>query len=475
MPTANPNMTAVVHRTLEFVACPVGVYKALYAGASPTFLYESLQTDGEHGRYSFLGGAPLSVVVSRSGETTLQMDGFSRRVDTSFADACRSLLADLPPLPEIAPLSGGLVGFLAYDYARQLERIPDGNPDPLILPDAAMMAPGELVIFDRIERRCDVVLIGPSATQDRTSQIEAVIRRHVDMPMPPDDGEIATRPTRPERDVRASMTREQYEAAVITAKQHIRQGDIFQVVPSQRFSFDMPCESLTLYKALRITNPSPYMYFLDFDEFQIVGSSPEMVVQCNERRARIRPLAGTRPRGATPEDDARLETELRGDLKERAEHVMLVDLARNDLGRVCRYGTVQTSDLLDVERYAKVMHIVSNVEGELRPDCDTFDLVHAVFPAGTVSGAPKIRAMQIIDELENVRRGLYGGAIGYFAANGSVDLCLAIRTLVVADGAGHIQAGAGVVADSEPAAEYQETLNKAAGVLRALQVVESLR
>jgi anthranilate synthase component I len=478
MPAAFDTLTTVLHETLDIDTCPVAVYEALYAAARPAFLYESLQTDGERGRYSFLGGAPLAIATLHGDAATIKRDGERQPIDGPFADALRNLLADLPTLPDIAPLAGGLVGFFAYDYARRIERIPDNNPDTLGMPDALMMAPGELVVIDHIDKRTDILLVGPSATAARLAHIEASIREHADQPIlptPPNAAALDAPPrigTQPTDAIRASMTQAEYEAAVETAKEHIRRGDIFQVVPSQRFSFDMPCDSLTLYKALRITNPSPYMYFLDTDDYQIVGSSPEMVVQCTDRRARIRPLAGTRKRGRTHEEDAQLEAELRADLKERAEHIMLVDLARNDLGRVCAYGSVQTSELLDIERYARVMHIVSNVEGMLRPDCDAVDLIHAVFPAGTVSGAPKIRAMQIIDELESSRRGLYGGAIGYIGANGNVDLCLAIRTIVVKGGVGHIQAGAGVVADSDPTAEYNETLSKAAGVLRALQLVE---
>lgn len=478
MTTAFDTLTNVLHETLAIDTCPVAVYEALYAAARPAFLYESLQTDGERGRYSFLGGAPLAVATLHGDAATIERSGATQPIDGPFTDTLRKLLADLPALPDIAPLAGGLVGFFAYDYARRIEHIPDNNADPLGMPDAMMMAPGELVVIDHIDKRTDILLVGPSATAARLAHIEARIREHAHKPiLPTAPGARAFHAPppigmKPTDAIRASMTQAEYESAVEKAKDHIRRGDIFQVVPSQRFSFDMPCSALRLYKALRITNPSPYMYFLDTDNFQIVGSSPEMVVQCTDRRARIRPLAGTRKRGGTPEEDTRLEADLRADLKERAEHIMLVDLARNDLGRVCAYGSVQTSDLLDVERYARVMHIVSNVEGTLRPDCDAFDLIHAVFPAGTVSGAPKIRAMQIIDELENTRRGLYGGAIGYIGANGNVDLCLAIRTIVVKDGAGHIQAGAGVVADSDPTREYEETLNKAAGVLRALQLVE---
>lgn len=474
MPTSTSNRTTVLHRTLETDTCPVAVYESLYAGARPTFLYESLQTDGERGRYSFFGGMPLAIAQLRDGHTTIERDRAAQLADSGFADVCRQLLTQLLTLPDVAPLAGGLVGFLTYDYARQIERIPDANPDTLEMPDALMMAPGELVVIDHIEHRTDIILIGVLATKERAAEIESLVRQHADEPVVPITLAPHADNSPPVNAVRASMTKAEFEAAVEQAREYIRAGDIFQVVPSQRLSFDMPCEPLSLYKALRVTNPSPYMYFLDFDGFHVVGSSPEMVVQSANRRARIRPLAGTRPRGATPEADAQLETELRNDLKECAEHVMLVDLARNDLGRVCRFGSVKTSDLLDVERYAKVMHIVSNVEGTLRDDCDALDLVHAVFPAGTVSGAPKIRAMEIIDELETTRRGLYGGAIGYIGANGHIDLCLAIRTVVVVDGVGHVQAGAGVVADSNPAAEHQETLNKAAGVLRALNVVETM-
>ncbi|MCA9256724.1 MAG: chorismate-binding protein, partial [Phycisphaerales bacterium] len=382
-----------LHHTLDTDACPVAVYEALYDRAPETFLYESLQTDGERGRYSFLGGAPRAIALLADGVTTITRDGVNRTSELSFADACRALLGDLPALPEVAPFAGGLVGFLSYDYARQIERIPDANPDTLNLPDALMMAPGELVIIDHIERRTDILLSGASATQDRVDHIASLIRASADQPITP-EAAAPTGELDPAR-IRASMTRDDYEAAVVAAKAHIVAGDIFQIVPSQRFSVDLPCDALTLYRALRITNPSPYMYYLNFDAFQIVGSSPEMVVQCADRRARIRPLAGTRKRGQTPEEDAQLESDLRGDAKECAEHVMLVDLARNDLGRVCEFGGVTTSDLLDVERYARVMHIVSNVDGRIDKKHDALSALVAGFPAGTVSGAPKVRAMEI--------------------------------------------------------------------------------
>ncbi len=471
MTVANPIAEHVIHETYPIGdASPLAVYRSLYGDERATFLYESLQTDGTRGRYSFLGGRPMALVEINDSGVAIASNGESRIDRRPPNDVLRELLQTLPPLPSIEPLAGGLIGFFAYDYVNYLETLPSTNPDELNIPAARLMLPSELIVFDHQERTAQMVLIGAAANEARRDEILAALQRA--------DSETdaeANATTASEADdvnepsLRASMDRETYKVAVARAKEYIFAGDIFQTVISRRLSFDLAVPPVELYAGLRETNPSQYMYFLNFEDFQVLGSSPELLAEKRGNQARVRPLAGTRPRGGNAAADIELERELCADVKERAEHIMLVDLARNDLGRVCQFGTVQTSNLLEVERYARVMHLVSNVGGILRDDCDAFDLFDAAFPAGTVSGAPKIRAMEIIDELETRRRGLYAGAIGYISATGDMDMCIAIRNIVVRDGVGHIQAGAGIVADSDPEAEYQETLNKAGGMLRAIR------
>jgi anthranilate synthase component 1 len=374
------------------------------------------------------------------------------------------------------------VGYLSYDMVRHWEKLPDGNPDDLNLPDAYFCITDTLIVFDHVKHR--MILISnahvhddPEAAYERAVHQLDRLRQRLRGPQAsesaPDDAEEAAPAAPVSPEVRSNFTQPEFEAAVERCKEYIRAGDIFQVVLSQRFERGFTAPPFDLYRALRSVNPSPYMYYLQFGDLRIAGSSPEILVRLKEGEVCIRPIAGTRPRGATPEEDAALEKELLADPKERAEHIMLVDLGRNDVGRVSEYGSVHVDDLMNIERYSHVMHIVSNVRGRLKPGLDAFDVLRAAFPAGTLSGAPKIRAMQIIDEQETRRRGPYGGSVGYISFNGNLDAAITIRTMVIRGNTVYVQAGGGLVADSVPRNEYQETQNKARALLRAVELAEA--
>ncbi len=459
------------YRRLASRAAPLAVFEALYPDQPQAFLYESLEAHGGRGRYSFLGAHPRAILRASGRGISLEVNGRVHETEGDPLEALRRLNHLQEDAPPVAPFCGGAVGYLGYDTVRWTERIPAGNPDDLGAPEAHFLLPGEVICFDHRDKLVHVLLYREEGHEQRLAQIQAVLDASVRVEANLRDG--AEQPAEGDPlPLTSNMTRAQFEEMVRRAKEYILAGDIFQVVLSQRFSFPVRVPPVELYRALRITNPSPYMYYLRLGDLQIVGSSPEILVQKLGRKVVTRPLAGTRPRGATEEEDQALAAELQADEKERAEHVMLVDLGRNDLGRVCEYQSIELTDVLAIERHSKVMHLVSNVEGWLRPDCDAFDVFQAVFPAGTLSGAPKVRAMEIIEELEPVKRGVFGGAIGYFSVLGDLDLCIAIRTMVVRGDTGYIQAGAGIVADSHPASEYQETINKARGVLRAVQLAE---
>jgi anthranilate synthase component 1 len=451
-------------RQLKLKSFPITVYERLYQSEPYSFIYESLEEKDKRGRYSFIGARPFIIFKSK-GE----------KIEIIFKDNCylqrgnpietlRGLINQYKDYPLLVPFSGGAVGYVAYDVVRFFEKIPDNNSDPLNIPEIFFIFPGEIIIFDHKEEVIDIIVYSEGNSNRRIKELTEIIKT-----CPPEDITISlnlvTVPS-----FRSNFTQAAYYKIVNQAKEYIFAGDIFQVVLSQRFTFHLPTTPYNVFKSLRITNPSPYMYYLSLDGLFIAGSSPETLVKLQERQVTIRPLAGTRARGKTTEEDKRLQRELLNDEKEKAEHIMLVDLARNDIGRVCEPGSIKTTELLEIERYSKVMHIVSNVTGKLSKNCDAFDLLAATFPAGTVSGAPKIRAMEIIDQLEPVKRGIYAGAIGYFAFSGDMDMCIAIRTIVIKDKIGYIQTGAGIVADSEPAKEYQETLNKAIALKNALKL-----
>lgn len=470
-----------VYRTLlADLETPMSVYLKLERTGSHAFLLESVEGGEQVGRYSFLGVNPRSVVtvkegivhVTAHGETSTRMlDNGEDPLMAVRAEFGRYKPVRLEGLPRFV---GGAVGCLAYDAVRWFERLPTTATRELDVPDAAFMLVDTLVIFDHAKHQL-TILANAHNTGDVDAAYDDAVRRidgialalHQAVPEPPQADERV--PT----EMLSNHTREEYEAGVVKAKEYIAAGDAFQIVTSQRFYRRTSAPPLAIYRALRASNPSPYMFLLRFgSDFTLVGASPEVMVRLEDRTAMMRPIAGSRPRGANEAEDSRLEAELLADPKERAEHVMLVDLGRNDLGRVCEYGTVTVTRMMYVERYSAVMHIVSQVQGKLRADMDAFDLLRATFPAGTLSGAPKVRAMEIIEEIEGNRRGMYGGAVGYFSFDGSMDTCITIRSALVQGDHVYIQAGAGIVADSVPAHEYQETINKARALAVAIQRAE---
>ena len=481
----------VTRRLLADGETPVGVYRKL-AGGPGTFLLESAEQGVAWSRYSFVGVRSAATLIERDGRAAwLGEPPAGVPVDGDPVAALRATVAalaapdDLPP--DLPPLTGGMVGYLSYDLVRRFERLPSSAVDDLPLPELGMMLATDLVVLDHYDGSAILVanaVLDPDATDDqkRAAYHHAVGRLDamttaLSRPIPP---MISTVQRVPSGDVVSRTPAGDYQKAVEQAKEAIRAGECFQIVVAQRFERATDADPLDVYRVLRATNPSPYMYLLRFDDFDIVGSSPEAHLKVTTedggvRRALLHPIAGTRWRGATPEQDNALAAELLADPKERSEHVMLVDLGRNDLGRVCRPGTVEVPDFARIERYSHVMHIVSTVVGELRDDRTAFDALAATFPAGTLSGAPKVRAMEIIEELEPTRRGLYGGTVGYFGFAGDMDMAIAIRTALLRGGRAYVGAGGGIVADSDPAAEEQESRNKAAAVLAAIAAAETLR
>jgi len=450
---------------------PVGAFERL-AGDGPSFLLESVEGGERWARWSFIGWDPLFTVVSRNGR--LVIDGSGPEVtDGDPLNALEEVLGayDTPDLEGLPPLHSGLVGYLGYDAVRYVEDLPGMPPDDRGLPEMVWQAVGTLAAFDRFTQTITLIRNVPTPGGDTSGYADAVARLAVAVTALGEEAAVEARPVplfdrRPE--TRTSVERGEYLAGVERAIEHIRAGDVFQVVASVRFETDFDGDPFAVYRALRLINPSPYLFFVRHDGMSIVGSSPELMVRARDGKVHSRPIAGTRPRGATLLEDAALEEELLADPKERAEHVMLVDLARNDLGRVSEYGSVSVDDLMNVERYSHVMHIVSGVSGTLRPEVGPVDVLRATFPHGTVSGAPKVRAMEIIDTLEPVARGPYAGAVGYLDFSGNLDTAIALRTMVAADGKAWVQAGAGVVADSIPEKEWEECLAKAGAVLEAI-------
>ena len=466
----------LVHTYIADCETPVSAFLKLRDGG-PAFLLESAEQGQRLGRYSMIGVRPQAVIRGAGGRLVERNPEGERALDASDPFGAVQEAVDrvrMAPPPEPLAFWGGAVGYFGYDLVRTVERLPDAPEDDLGLPDLVALVTGPVVVFDHLRRSLTIVApcpldpdADPEAAYWRTVATLADLKGRLSGPIP--------RP--PERDgaavlgpVTSNMDRETFEGAVERCRQYIFAGDAFQVVPSQRFSAPMDLDPFAVYRGLRTVNPSPYMFFLETDEVALVGSSPEMLVKVEGRSVEMHPIAGSRPRGATEEEDERLAEELLADPKERAEHVMLVDLGRNDLGRVSEIGTVRVTDLMDVHRYSHVMHIESSVVGRLAEGRRAADALRATFPAGTLSGAPKVRAMEIIDELEPTRRGPYGGAVGYLGWDGDLDTCITIRTIVCRDGVAHVQAGAGIVADSVPATEYEETQNKAAALFRAIEV-----
>jgi anthranilate synthase component 1 len=461
---------------------PVSAWLRLGRRAQYSFLLESVE-GGEHlARYTFLGCDPVEVFRYANGRASVEhpLKAGAEPLEGDPVALLRERMARYKPVrvPGLPPLTGGAIGYFAYDMVRLSERIPATGRDDTHTDDAALMFFLGLVAFDHVRQRVWIirnVQIPPRgsarvlrAAYDAAAREIHRTRRALERPEP---RAPRRKPAAAKLRVTSNVTRDQFLAAVRRAKQYIRAGDIFQAVLSQRFSARLPrgTDPFEIYRALREVNPSPYMFYLRLGDTSVVGASPEMLIKVQGREAFYRPIAGTRPRGRDDAEDRRLAEELLADPKERAEHIMLADLGRNDLGRVCDYGTVRVADLMTIERYSHVMHLVSNLRGRLRPNVDCFDALMACFPAGTVSGAPKVRAMQIIDELEPTRRGIYAGAILYLDFSGNLDSCIAIRTLVAKGGIARVQAGAGIVADSVPAREYDETVNKARALLAALE------
>jgi anthranilate synthase component 1 len=464
-----------LHADLE---TPTSLYLKL-RGNGPSFLLESIE-GGEHiARYSFIGVSPRAKYVTRANQVTITTGDEIRTVVLDpGSDPTRFLETEMQrfqaePVAGLPRFVGGMVGYLGYEAVRHFEPKLAPLMAPSHFPDAIHLLNDTVIAFDHARRSLFVianVLDGDeAAAQRKLDEIEAALRA----PLPV----TAAKTGRPS-ETRSNMSKDDFEKMVLAAKEYISAGDIFQVVLSQRFSRKTSAEAFDIYRAARRLNPSPYMFFFDFGDVDgaplyLVGASPEMLVRLEDGKASIRPIAGTRPRGADPKADEALAADLLADPKERAEHVMLVDLGRNDIGRVCQYGTVKVPEFFIIERYSHVMHIVSHVEGKMRPELNAFDLVRAGFPAGTVSGAPKVRAMEIIAELEPDSRGPYAGMVGYFGFDGAMDTCIAIRTLIAHGKTVSVQAGAGIVADSDPATEYQETVNKAKAMMKAIDAAES--
>ena len=459
---------------------PLSAFLKVAENADYAFLFESVEGGEQVARYSFLGKDPFIILRSQCGVTSLE-EGSKRTVlDGAFLDQLRRLMSEYqaPVVPGLPRFTGGAVGFLSYEAAAWFEPsldsvwtkkdAPANNED-----DAAFMLFDTILAFDHAKHRILIIAnarVGPGVELEPAYQLACAKVHFLEQELERSLSESSVR-TSQEKDIRANTTQKKFEQAVLVAKDHIAAGDIYQVVLSQRFEMAVDADPFTVYRALRYVNPSPYMYFIRMEGLSIVGSSPEMLVRVEGRQVVTHPIAGTRPRGRDDVEDERLAEELKGDEKERAEHVMLVDLGRNDIGRVSEFGSVSVSQFMELERYSHVMHLVSRVEGQLRKDQDRLDALIACFPAGTVSGAPKIRAMEIIAELEPTRRGIYAGAIGYLDFAGNLDCCITIRTITIRDGRAYVQAGAGIVADSSPAAEFKETRDKASAMLRALRMV----
>ena len=458
---------------------PVSLMLKLTNAGVNSFMLESVTGGEVRGRYSIIGMKPDLIWRFADGQTSINRTALfdEQAFDTDPADPLTSLRAILAAsridLPDaLPPMAAGLFGYLGYDMIRQVEHLPDVNPDPLSLPDAMLIRPTVVVVFDTVKGEISVVSpvwadagASPQAAFAQAAERVAGAIRDLERQTPTDTRELSGEAEEPEP--QSNTTKDEYFDIIRRARDYIRAGDIFQVVPSQRWSLPFDLPPFSLYRALRRTNPSPYMFFFNMGGFQIVGASPEILVRVRDNTVTIRPIAGTRPRGKTRQEDLDLEADLLADPKERAEHLMLLDLGRNDVGRVSKIGTIDPNEQFIIERYSHVMHIVSNVEGELSDDHDALSALLAGLPAGTVSGAPKVRAMEIIDELEREKRGVYGGGVGYFSAGGDMDICIALRTGVIKDDTLYIQAGGGVVWDSDPEAEFQETVNKAKALVTA--------
>ncbi len=488
---ADAGLVPIYREIVADLDTPLTIFAKVAGGESHAFLFESLEGGEKWGRYSFIGIDPIVTFASRGNQVTIIREGAVEQQQGDPLEALQTLLKSFNACnsgmacdPELLPrFFGGAVGFLGYDMVRFMERLPECNPPLAQFPDSSFMVPRTVLIYDNLRQLLTVVNLVqtsgggieagdiPALYAKAQGEIEEIIVR-LQAPMPTEYlGGSGKKDTTPHA-FTSNMSEEAFEKMVEAAKEYVQAGDVIQVVVSQRFHAKTELAPFKLYRALRHINPSPYLFYLKLGDLVQIGSSPEILVRLEQDEIELRPIAGTRKRGKTPEEDAALEQELLADPKERAEHLMLVDLGRNDVGRVASYGSVEVRDLLVVERYSHVMHLVSGVHGTLAPGKDQFDVLRACFPAGTVSGAPKIRAMEIIEELEPERRGPYAGSVGYFGFSGNMDFCITIRTFVMQGDDLWVQAGAGIVADSVPALEYQETINKSMGLRRAVELAE---
>ncbi|MFC1949068.1 anthranilate synthase component I [Chloroflexota bacterium] len=461
------NTVPVYREIVADLETPVSAFMKINRGGY-SFLLESVEGGERLARYSFIGTEPYRVLSTKTED----------RIDPLPLIAEEINRYKLVPVSELPKFCGGAVGYLGYETVTRFEELPSPESDPLGVPEALFMFVDTMLIFDHVTHKIRVMSLVhldgdiDKAYQEAVNKIENLVGR-LKEPLEPNGEKKANAQSASELKLASNFTREKFEESVLKIKRYVTEGEVIQVVPSQRLSCSTSAEPFDIYRALRTINPSPYMFYFDFADFYIIGASPEILVRVENGTVVTRPLAGTRPRGATPAEDAALEKELRTDEKERAEHIMLVDLGRNDIGRVSKPGTVEVSELMEVERYSHVMHLVTNVQGKIRSDMDAFSALRACFPAGTVSGAPKIRAMEIIAEVEPEKRGPYAGAAGYFSFSGNMDMAIAIRTMVVKDGIAYTQAGGGIVYDSVPAREYEETMNKAKALLNAISQAES--
>jgi anthranilate synthase component 1 len=473
------NLVPIVREILADLETPVAAFLKIHRGPYG-FLLESVEQGQKWGRYSFLGTEPARVLRLRGRTVELETPGGAtvrRETDDPFGEVKRLLAPYRPvPVPGLPRFTGGAVGYVGYDMVRQFERLPSHATDDLAVPDACLMLVRSLLVFDNMAQKIKVVAhayvgdgVAPEDAYDeavrRIDELVARLAHAVDEPHGTGGAS---------GEVRSNLTPEAYQAMVRRAKDYVMAGDVIQVVLAQRFEVPLTAAPINVYRCLRTVNPSPYHFYLALGRDHVAGASPEVMVRVEDGEVTVRPIAGTRPRGTVEREDAELEAELVANPKEIAEHVMLVDLGRNDVGRVSEIGSVEVTERMIVERYSHVMHLVSNVRGSLAPGEDLFTAFRATFPAGTLSGAPKVRAMQIIDELEPVRRGLYGGAVGYFAFGGAMDTAIAIRSVLMRDGIAYVQAGAGIVADSDPESEHRECVNKARGAIQAVRLAETL-
>ncbi len=477
------NLIPVWQEVLADFDTPVSAFKKIESGKY-SFLLESVEGGEKWGRYSFLGSEPSVIFKSKNGNIEITENGKTKKSHGDPIDALRNLLSRYKPVttPELPRFHGGAVGYFSYDIVRHIEDLPEIGVDDLGLWDALFMITDLVLVFDNVNHKIKIIYNAyvPEAKNARQSydtavnKIEEIIkklRKPVKHYKNNTNKKIGKGKGAPK--LKSNFKPKDYKEAVKKTKEYIKAGDIIQAVIAQRWKTKLDVDPFDLYRSLRVLNPSPYMFYLNTKTETLVGSSPEVMVRVEDGEVESRPIAGTRPRGKTEKEDLKLEKELLADPKERAEHIMLVDLARNDLGRISDTGTVKVDELMIIERYSHVMHIVSNVISNLSRKNDAFDVLKATFPAGTLSGAPKVRAMEIIEEMEPGRRGAYGGAVGYFSFSGNMDTCITIRTFVIKDGEIYIQAGAGIVADSNPENEYQESVNKVKALVKAIEVAES--